>query len=76
MGHNMSPVVDLLASLAAIAGIFVGFGALVVLSKDSDSTVPELHMVRSEPPRDCRGHHRLRPKMAPNRQYEPTVSVG
>ena len=43
----MSPVVDLLASLAAIAGIFVGFGALVVLSDDSESTVGELHMVRS-----------------------------
>jgi hypothetical protein len=43
----MSPVVDLLVSLAAIAGIFVGFGALVVLSEDSNAPVAELHMVRS-----------------------------
>jgi hypothetical protein len=43
----MSPVFDLLASLAAIAAIFVGFGTLVVLSEDSNAPVAELHMVRS-----------------------------
>ncbi len=43
----MSPSFDLLAALAAIAGIFVGFGALVVLSDDSDTTIPESHMVRA-----------------------------
>jgi hypothetical protein len=43
----LSPTFDLLAALAAIAGIFVGFGALVVLSDDSDATTPELHMVRA-----------------------------
>ena len=43
----MSSVGDLLASLAAIAGIFVGFGALVVLSEHTESTFSELHVVRS-----------------------------
>jgi hypothetical protein len=43
----LSSTFDLLASLAGIAGIFVGFGALVVLSDDSDATAAELHMVRA-----------------------------
>ena len=42
----MSSTADLLGALAGIAGIFVGFGALVVLGEDDDATAPELHMVR------------------------------
>ena len=37
---------DLLSSLAEIAGVFVGFGALIVLSGRADDNVPELGMVR------------------------------
>lgn len=43
----MSPALDLLAALAGIAGIFVGFGALVVLAEDHEATKHELHMVRA-----------------------------
>jgi hypothetical protein len=46
-GSQLSPTSDLLAALAGIAGIFVGFGALVVLSDDSAATTEELHMVRA-----------------------------
>jgi len=43
----LSPTFDLLAALAAIAGIFVGFGSLVALSEDTDAGAEEIHMVRS-----------------------------
>ena len=43
----MSLTFELLVALAGIAGIFVGFGALVVLSDDSAATTEELHMVRA-----------------------------
>ena len=43
----MDPTFDLLVSLAGIAGVFVGFGALVVLTEDNDTVIAELHMTRS-----------------------------
>lgn len=43
----MDPVFEIFVALAGIAGIFVGFGSLVVLSEHDDAVVPELHMVRS-----------------------------
>jgi len=42
----LNPSFDLLVSLAEIAGIFVGFGALIVLSHQGDERVPEQQMVR------------------------------
>ena len=42
----MNPTFDLLVSLAEIAGVFVGFGALIVLSQQVEEGSPEQHMVR------------------------------
>lgn len=42
----MNPSFDLLVSLAEIAGVFVGFGALIVLSQQVEEGSPERHMVR------------------------------
>ncbi len=42
MNHNF----DLLSSLAEIAGVFIGFGALIVLSGKADDDAPELGMMR------------------------------
>jgi hypothetical protein len=37
---------DLLSSLAEIAGVFIGFGALIILSGKGDDDAPEAAMVR------------------------------
>lgn len=42
----MSPQFDLLSSLAQIAGVFIGFGALIVLSGSPEEDAPELGMLR------------------------------
>ncbi len=42
----MNPTFDLLVSLAEIGGVFVGFGALIVLSQQVEEGSPEQHMVR------------------------------
>ena len=38
---------DLLVSLAGIAGVFVGFGALVALTENNEARIEELHLVRN-----------------------------
>lgn len=43
----MDPIFEILVALAGIAGVFVGFGALVVLSEHDDAVASEMHMVRS-----------------------------
>jgi len=43
----MEALFDLYLSLAAIAGVFVGFGALIILSSDSGNSKEEQHMVRA-----------------------------
>ena len=43
----MDSIYDILVGLAGIAGVFVGFGALVVLSEDDRAKIAEMHMVRS-----------------------------
>lgn len=43
----MNPIFEIFVALAGIAGVFVGFGALVVLSKYDDTVASEMHMVRS-----------------------------
>ena len=40
-------IFEIYVALAGIAGVFVGFGALVVLSDHDDDDVSEMHMVRS-----------------------------
>lgn len=42
----MSESFDLLSSLAQIAGVFIGFGALIVLSSGNDEDPTELSLVR------------------------------
>ena len=43
----MDPIFEIYVALAGIAGVFVGFGALVVLSDYDDAVISEMHMVRS-----------------------------
>ena len=43
----MDPIFEIFVGLAGIAGVFVGFGALVVLSDHDETVVSEMHMVRS-----------------------------
>jgi len=42
----VNPSFDLLVALAEIAGVFVGFGALIVFSGRAEEDAPELGMVR------------------------------
>ena len=41
----MTPSFDLLVALAEIAGVFIGFGALIVLSGRTEDEQPEFGMV-------------------------------
>ena len=43
----MSPIFEILLALASIAGVFVGFGALVVLSDHGAARISEMHSVRA-----------------------------
>lgn len=43
----MDPIFEIFVGLAGIAGVFVGFGALVVLSDHDGAKTSEIHMVRN-----------------------------